>query len=219
MSEAADISSTQTNEAPVNERGTEDAVIEQDAPPRKRVVSAAESADFAVFDGPANDPKRARSSRNAPKDGDAQGDAEQKPKRGRGRPKKVQQEATPEQAQAFADAKFLEAKGLVQTFDAMHQMGARSKFQGRLPEPTIDEVCKRIAFNPSEVDAMARPLAEGMAAEGVELPWWARLGLVLVPVMAQRLMMLSAIESELEARDAVQNKADQAATVAHGEAK
>lgn len=214
MSEAADISSTQTNAAPVNERGTEDAEVTQDAPPRKRVVSAAaESADFAVFDGPANDPKRARSARGAPQGSADQGDAEQgKPKRGRGRPKKDKTPATPEAAQAFADAKLHEARGLVQTFDAVHQMGIRSKYQKRMPAEYLDGICKRMSFNPAEVDAIAHPLAEGMAAEGVELPWWVRLGAVLVPVMGQRLMMMAQLDAELAERDDAESAADVAAT-------
>ena len=116
-------------------------------------------------------------------------DAPPPPKR-RGRKKK---DAAPEVVEV-TDRHRAEALGIVNTMDAFLRMHARGKYEAILEEETLAQLDRKLALSDAEKAALADPLAQGFAEEGVEVPWWAGLALAGIGLMGPRMGMLARLD-------------------------
>jgi hypothetical protein len=154
-------------------------------------VSRLESAD--PFGGPVNETANARAR------GEPKADA---PKGKRGRKPKAAP-AEPVDPSTHLDA----AKGIIAVADSVFRASVRGRYADDLTEENLSALDKRLALTPAEMDALAGPLAQGLAENGVELPWWAQLAMAGVGLYGPKLGMLASLDKQVEAH----RKAEQAA--------
>lgn len=187
-------STTEADEAARNPKDTGpiDAEFSEASPAPKPPPRVARVADVkpldagGVFGGPVNDTHNARAARGAQSD-----DA---PKGKRGRKAKAPQEPAQEPTEKHLDT----ARGLVITADAFFRQHVRSRFEEALTEESLAQLDAKVKLQEGQIDALADPLARGLAEEGVELPWWAQLGLAGFGMYAGKLAMLSSLEKKVK---------------------
>jgi len=171
--------------------GPIDAEVVEEAPKAKatRVARVAdvkrlESTADDVFGASVTDTVNVRTSRPAGEEG--------APKRGR--KKKV--EAPPVEP---SDKHVETARGLLMMVDSFFVAHVRTRFAESLEPENVEQLARRCSATPEQIDALAEPLARGLAEEGVELPWWAQLGLAASGVYLPKLMMLHALDEQVAA--------------------
>jgi len=145
-----------------------------------------------VFDAPVSDVKKKARRGAAP----AEEGAETPKRRGGGRKKKSEEEKVQE-AQELATEKLQEAEGLVHVLEQVHVTLTRKRFAGRVDDAQLDAILAAQKFNAEERNGIARPLAEILAREGVELPPEARLALAGLAAMIPRMMVLQSWDAQL----------------------
>ena len=91
-----------------------------------------------------------------------------------------------------------EARGLLMMADMIFVGWARSTLADDLEAASLDELAKRMSARPEQLDAMAPPLAEGLAEEGVELPWYMRLALAGGAVYGPKVLMIMQVKQQAE---------------------
>lgn len=179
-------SDTQTAES-----GQQEAPEVEETMPTVEAEVAPESASdpFTVFDGPVRDVTKKRSQRavDPGETTDAEVvDATEAPKGRRKRKGKA------EKVEVDPEAKLNEARGLVKTAELFHMMVTRKRLAvAGYVGAELESAVAEHAFSDQEVDSLAEPLAEGLAKEGVELPWEVRALLAGVVVMLPRMAMAS----------------------------
>lgn len=134
-----------------------------------------------VFGGDVNDTSNAKRARPDA----AQGAPKGKP---RGKAKAAPEPVDPE--------KYLStARGFLMTGDVLFRGYIKSRYADVLEEESLRKLDAQMALGEANIDAMAEPLAEGLAEEGVELPWWAKLAMAGAAVYAPKLAALSKLET------------------------
>lgn len=91
-----------------------------------------------------------------------------------------------------------EARGLLMMADMIFVGWARSTLSDDLEAASLDELAKRMSARPEQLDAMAPPLAEGLAEEGVELPWYMRLALAGGAVYGPKVLLIMQVKQQAE---------------------
>jgi len=151
-------------------------------------VKRLESTADDVFGGAVTDTVNARAARPPGDDGAPT------PKRGRSKKKA---EAPPSEP---SDKHVETARGLLLMADSFFVAHVRSRYADALEPENVEQLARKCAATPEQVNALAEPLARGLAEENVELPWWAQLGLAASGVYLPKLMMLSALDEQVAAK-------------------
>lgn len=196
--EAQDSSATPTPTAEERARSPEDSgpidaevVEETPAPKKPRVARVADvkkldaSADD-VFGAPVTDTHNARSRGPGTSD-------DAPPKRSR------RKKAAPEPAPEPTDKHIETARGVVMLADSFFIAHVRQRYADSMTPESVEQLASRLAMKPEQVDALSEPLARGLAEEGVELPWWAQLGMAAAGVYLPKLMLLTKLDEQAAA--------------------
>lgn len=194
-SAAPDSSATQTSTTKTNEErardpkdtGPIDAEVTEETktprPPRvARVADVKPLNASEVFGGPVNETSNARAPR-----GEANG-AQSGPKKGR--KGKVAQGGAPEVTDKHQET----AVGMLVMLDMLTRQWAASHYEDVLEPASLKDLDQRLKLTDAQIDGMSEPLARGLAENGVELPWWAQLGLAGAGVYASKLGTLTQLE-------------------------
>lgn len=170
---------------PIDVDFVEDAPKEPRRPRVARVadVTKLEATADDVFGGAVNETTNARAARGAPQGNDAT------PKRGR----KKKTEAPPAEP---TSEHLATALGLVATADAFFVAHVRERYSEVLTPENLESLARKVATAPEQQRALAEPLARGLAEEGIELPWWAQLGMAAAGVYLPKMAMLSQLDKQ-----------------------
>ena len=163
------------------------------APPRPAELKATNaSGSFGVFDGPVDDAKNARRpAQDAPKASAGKGGKKV------GGKKAVEEEPPVDPVEAHRK-RLTEAKGLIRMWDSHQRAGVRERYVDILPPEQLEQLDSQLKLTDREMDELADPIAEGMEELGVELPWWARAGLVLLMLTSSRRAVLASLERQYQ---------------------
>lgn len=197
--ELPDTSTTPTEGTPRTDEAAPAAVSEekqQAEKTEKRRAKAAESPDLDVFDGPPNDPAGARGREPAAEKGPPAG-KKGGARRGKGG-KTPAEEKSPEELAALKEAKKGEARGILLTLSAMQRGVVRRQYQELIPPQELDPLLEQLKPTEEELESLADPLAEGLAEEGISLPWYARLALAAVPALVRQAGINSQLKGTAE---------------------
>lgn len=201
-SAAPDNSATQTKTNEEKARDPKDTSVidaevteEAKAPRPPRVARVADVKKLNaedVFGGSVNETSNARAPR-----GDANG-AVPGPKKGR-KAKGAQQPT-----QEVTDKHYETAVGMLVMVDMFTRGWAATRYEDVLEPTSLKDLDQRLKLTEAQIDGMSEPLARGLAENGVELPWWAQLGLAGAGVYANKLGTLAQLEKLKKKHDAAE---------------
>lgn len=175
--------------------GEIDAEVIEETPAAKPPPRVARPADVRplssvggdVFGGDVSDTSNAKRERTPPS-----GEPAPKKKRGKGKA-----QAEPVDVDAHRET----AKGFVVTADALFRGWAKSRYSAVLDENSLRQLDAQLALTEPQADALADPLARGLAESGVEIPWWGQLALAAGAMYVPKLGALAQLDRMKEEHD------------------